>query len=125
MFDFFNEFYKSELAKNNIAIIVVSIILLLMAGACIMWLYMSKIYLKSVQNDNADLKKQNSELKGNVETLNNRIITLQAELAEVKQDRDDLLKTSDQLCFYYQMKKMEKMKKEDSIDPALDQFIRK
>lgn len=116
MFDFFDEFFKSEFAKNNIIAIIITVILLLIVGAVLMWLYMSKIYMKCLNNENVDLKKK-------VENLDDKIISLEKELKEVTENRDELLEKNNRLSFYDKMAKVKEIAENEETDSAIEQFI--
>lgn len=118
MFDFFNDFFKSDLAKNNIIVIIITVIILLAIGAFLMWLYMSKLYMKCLYNENADLKKS-------VESLNDSIVLLEKELKEITENRNTLLEQNKKLSFYDDMTKAKEIAKDEETDPAIEQFINK
>lgn len=118
MFDFFNEFFKSDFAKNHVIVIIITVIMLLAIGAFLMWLYMSKIYMKCLKNENAELKKK-------VECLNDKIVSLEKELKEVAANRDTLLVQNDRLSFYDKMTKAKKVAENEDADAAIEQFINK
>lgn len=118
MFDFFNEFFKSDLAKNNIIVVIITVIILLAIGSFLMWLYMSKLYMKCLKNENVDLKKK-------VENLNNKNVLLEEELKEITENRNTLLTQNKRLSFYDEMTKNKEVAENEEIDAAIEPFINK
>lgn len=118
MFDFFNDFFKSDLAKNNVIVIIITVIMLLAVGALLMWLYMSKIYMKCLKNENVELKKK-------VESLNDKYVLLEKELKEITANRNTLLAQNDRLSFYDKMTEAKKVAENEEVDAAIEQFINK
>lgn len=116
MFDFFNDFFKSDLAKNNIIVVILTVIMLLAIGAILMWLYMNKIHMKCINNENVELKK-------NVENLNDTIVLLEKKLKEITANRDTLLEQNNKLAFYDKVNKTQEIAKNEETDPAIEQFI--
>ena len=114
--EFTEEFFKSEYVQDNIVAIISMLVISFLLGAVIVWLYMTKIYMKCVLNDRRDLEKENKVLCDNVEQL-------QTELNEVKANRDMLLSKSKELAFFDSLDKAKKA--QNDIDPALELFIRK
>ena len=118
MFDFFNEFFKSDLAKNHVIVIIITVIMLFAIGAFLMWLHMSKIYMKCLNNENV-------ELKNKVKCLNDKIDSLENKLKEVTANRDILLVQNNKLSFYDKMAKAKKVAENEDADAAIEQFINK
>lgn len=116
MFDFFDAFFKSEMANNNIIVNIVIAIMLLVFGAVLMWFFMSKVYTNI-------LKKNNSILEIEVVNLNKKIILLENELKELKEDRDNIIAQSDKISYFHELTKVEEFDKKEEIDPAIEQFI--
>lgn len=116
MFDFINEFFKSGLAENDILVVIVLLIMTLMVGAFLMWLYMSKIYMKCVRNENAQLKEE-------VDALSEKVVSLEEELEKMTANRDDLLAQDDRLSFYDKMVRAREVAENEETDSAIDQFV--
>ncbi len=113
MFDFFNEFFQSELVKNNVIVVVIISLFLVILGAGTMWLYMSKIYMKTLENENASLKDANEEMKSNLVKIQNDYDILKARF-------DSLVSSSKRLQF---MDEQYVARNTDTSDSALDEFV--
>lgn len=118
MFDFFNEFFNSELAKNNILVIIITAVMLMVIGAFLMWLYMAQINMKCMENENVELKK---DVKSSAEEI--RVLKMQ--LSEVTADRDRLLEQNSKLAFYNNLIRAKEAAENDEVDSAIEQFISK
>lgn len=113
MFDFFNEFFQSELVKNNAVALSVIAILLVAIGAFGMWFYMSKFYSVHLTNENAELKKKYTELK----EFNQKI---EAKLEETTRQRDALQKALSKETLHKLLDDTDIV-----VDTALEQFVKK
>ena len=113
MFDFFNEFFQSELVKNNTVVLSVTAILLVTIGALGMWWYMSKFYSIRLENENAELKKKYAELK----EYNQKN---EARLEEMTRQRDALQKELSKEMLHKLLNNTD-----TPIDSALEQFAKK
>lgn len=118
MYDFFNDFFKSDLAKNNVIVIIITVIMLLAIGAFLMWLYMSKIYMKYLNNENIELKKK-------AESLNAEKVSLEKKLKEITASRNSLLEQNNKLSFYEKITKAKEAAENEETDSAIEQFINK
>lgn len=112
MFDFFNEFLQSDLAKDNKIAFSVTAVLLLIVGAGLMWLFMSKIYMKSLENSVDELKKKNEKMESDFKELQRKFDQMAAR-------HKALLESSDRLKFYDEQYVARNV---DTTDPALDEF---
>ena len=106
MFDFLNEFFKSDLAKNHIAAIIITVILLLGIGFFLGWVYLKFIYYKikfnkmeetnklnsELKKENSEFKKENSELKKENEELKTQLKqqSFGDEMETYKQNKDKI-----------------------------------
>lgn len=113
MFDFFNEFFQSELVKNNAVALSAIAILLLAIGAFGMWLYMSKFYCIHLTNENAELKKKYTEL----EECNQKT---EVRLKEMTRQRDAIQKELSKETLHELLQSTGPVN-----DTALEQFIKK
>ena len=114
MFQFFEDFFKSEYVQDHIIATILMLVIFLILGAVIMWFFMTKIYMRCILNEKEDLKKKNQE-------LNNSAEQLKLELTEVKAHMEVLLSKSKELAIFDSIVKAQKSEKD--IDPALQQFI--
>ena len=113
MFDFFNEFFQSELVKNNAVALSAIAILLVAIGAFGMWLYMSKFRSIQLINENAELKKKCTELK----ECNHKI---EASLEEMTRQRDAFQKELSKETLHKLLNNTD-----IEVDIALEQFAKK
>lgn len=113
MFDFFNEFFQSELVKNNTVALSVIAILLMIIGALGMWWYMSKFYSIRLKNENAELKKKYAELKEYSQKN-------EARLEEMTRQRDALQKELSKETLHKLLSNTD-----TPIDSALERFVKK
>lgn len=113
MFDFFNEFFRSELVKNNIALLVIMALLILVIGAGAMWFYMTKIYLKTVEN-------RCDTLETKCRRLEEQFAEKEKEFQNLKQRHDALMSASDKLRF---MDMQYIARNTDITDSALNEFV--
>lgn len=112
MFDFFNEFFQSELVKSNAVALSAIALLLVTIGAFAMWLYMSKVYSIRLTNENAELKKKYAELK----ECNQKN---EARLEEMTRQRDALQKELSKETLHKLLNNTD-----SPIDSALEQFTK-
>ena len=115
MFDFFNEFFQSDLVKNNIVTVIAIAVLLIVIGAGLMWLYMTRIYMKSLGNENTGLKKENEKIKSDLEKMDKEYTLLKERL-------EALIASSKRLKF---MDEQHIARNTETTDSALDEFLRK
>lgn len=115
MFQFIDEFFKSEYVQDHIVATILMLVIFLILGATIMWLFMTKIYMRCILNEKEALKKKNQELNDSAEQI-------KGELTELKAHMEILLSKSKELAIFDSMVKAHQSEKD--IDPALQQFIR-
>lgn len=113
MFDFFNEFFQSDLVKHNVVAFTMIAILLIVIGAGLMWLYMSKIYMKSLENRNNKLNEEIERIKSELDKLQNAHGTLKAR-------HEALVSESMRLRF---MDEQYVARNTDMSDGALNEFV--
>lgn len=116
LYNVINEFCKLDFVKNHIVSFIIIAIVLIAVGAAMMYLYMSKIYMKYIINKNSDLKKKNKDMTTEIASLKNN-------LREVTKSRDELLEMNDKLSFYYEMRKTQENAQNGEIIPAIQTFI--
>lgn len=92
MFDFFDAFFQSDLAKNHPVGIVGTLVFSLLIGGFFMWLYMTKIHNVSLSNKNVALEKENTALKQDLNRVRN-------EYADLMKRHHHLVQTSNRLAF--------------------------
>ena len=114
MFDFFNEFFQSELVKNNIATVIIISILLILIGAGLMWLYMSKIHMMRLENENADLKRENEKIKSDIQEVTKAYKDLEERLKSLTASSDRLKFLDEQYI----------ARNTDMSDSALEEFLK-
>ena len=114
MFDFFNEFFQSELVKNNIATVIIISILLILIGAGLMWLYMSKIHMMRLENENADLKRENEKVKSDIQEVTKAYKDLEERLKSLTASSDRLKFLDEQYI----------ARNTDMSDSALEEFLK-
>lgn len=113
MFDFFNEFFQSELVNNNAIALSIVAILLVVIGALGMWFYMSKFYSIHLRNENTELKKKCAELK----ECNHKY---EARVEEITRQRDALQKELSKEALHKLLNNTD-----IPIDSALELFTKK
>lgn len=113
MFNFFNDFFHSELVKNNIALLVVMALLIFVIGAGTMWFYMTKIYLKTIEN-------RCNTLETKCRRLEEQFSEKEKEFHNLKQRHDALMSASDKLRF---MDMQYIARNTDITDYALNEFV--
>lgn len=115
MFDFFNEFFQSEFAKNNVGVVVFAIaILIFIAGAASMWAYLNFIHFKIQINEKKKTDEENKLLTDNNAILQNRV-------NELVKENQDLKEQLHRQNFSEDMKDYNKNK--DNIDDAVLELI--
>lgn len=85
MFDFFNEFFQSEFVKNNVVKVVAVAIVLFIAGAALMWAYLTFIHFKIQINEKKKTDEKNKLLTDDNIELQNEVNKLQKENKELKE----------------------------------------
>lgn len=106
MFNFFDEFFKSDLAKNNILLIIALIAIFIIFGGLLVWLYHRFFKNKSVHDEKNELKKQLEEEQQRSKILEEK----------VNQLKEDLKK-------YTILEAIRTPIDENTIDPAIIPFI--
>lgn len=111
MFEFFDNFFKSALAKNNVISIIIIIAVLIAIGALLMWLYMSKIHLKLQINKIQCLEDLLKQKDKTISDLNEQLMVSKHNLSE-------LMSQSEEFAFFNQLQKSA-----DENDPAIQEFV--
>ena len=108
MFDFFNEFFNSELVKKNYLITIIGLIAFFMVlGGVVVWLYHRFFKNKRIQNELNEIKKQLKDYKKENNELKNKNILLTNKLKE-----------------YKIFEALDSSEDEDTIDKAIQTFVK-
>lgn len=114
MFDFLNEFFKSELAQNNCISILVMIFGSFFLGGFLTWLFMKFVYMKILENKRHSLEVKNAKLQSCLSDLNDKYEKLETRHSK-------LLESSKKLDFIDDLNVANSV---DDADPALDSFTK-
>ena len=121
MIDFLDEFFKSDMFLNNIPQWLAIIILCIIFGAFIMWLYNKffhipwlKKKLEEVQAENKKMRKKNKDLSEKKSK----------QLAEIKKLKEEIVTLHNNLNTMSLAKRMLEDEK-DTSDPGLEHFIKR
>jgi len=116
LFDFLNEFFKSEFVKDNVGGVVAVAIVLFIAGAALMWAYLTFIHFKIQINE-----KKKTDEKNKLLTYDN--IELQNEVNKLQKENKDLKEKLHRQNFSEDMEIYNENK--DDIDDAVSELITK
>lgn len=113
MFDFFNEFFSSDLVKNHTVAMIAVMILCAVVGAVIMYFILSKLYYKKLQNDYDDLKKAHEKLKKEKDSLEKKY-------KDLEERHKSLRETNDKLKYHDTMYVSQHEKTDDGLSGFID-----
>lgn len=115
--DFFNELLESELAQSHPWKFAIAILIFLIIGAGLMWVYMKFIYLKKLENKlyNAEERKLREEEKNY--QLQNEFDQLKEEHKDLQAKYNQLYERLGKIKFKDEMAAYHKAQDDDSLVP--------
>lgn len=114
MTDFLFDFFQSDIVKEHMGAIIGALLLAFLLGAFLTWLYMEKIHMKCVINENADLTQKKELLEKEIEENKECIAQLQTKNKKLLEDKQEFR-------FYEEMRAA---REPDKVDEALESFLK-